>query len=303
MLRSTRITLLLGSSLPKISKPRKNSTVSVAGRKRFYKVVGTKKCAAPECTTTADEENAWLLWTPRGKTTTTADWHTVTLDSKPLRTPAGSSLVVPSLPLALSLAVEWDSQRVVISPVQMPLMTSVCTALDQTWVLRTQIIQKCMQFLFNDTTCYFTDENDDRVLFARQKKHWRTLHEYVHAVTGQRPAALSSSSGAAAGFGNLPHPDELVHYCTNYVTQLDIWHLTALNTIATETKSLLIAIAALQGDFHVMKDIHNVVHAGRVEEEFQIENWGLVEGGHDYDRLNASISIGAARTMLDLIHK
>jgi ATP synthase F1 complex assembly factor 2 len=185
----------------------------------------------------------------------------------------------------------------------MPLMTAVCTAVDQT-LSNSQIIDKCMQFLFNDTTCYFADE-EDRVLFARQKKHWLTLHHYIHTISGapQHARPALARGDAEAGFGKLPHPEELVSFCTNYVTLLDIWHLTALNTIATETKSLLIAIAALHGDFHVMHDINNVVDAGRVEEEFQIENWGLVEGGHDYDRLNASISIGAARTMLDMVKK
>jgi ATP synthase F1 complex assembly factor 2 len=33
------------------------------------------------------------------------------------------------------------------------------------------------------------------------------------------------------------------------------------------------------------------VEAARVEEEFQISSWGLVEGGHDYDRLNCSIQL------------
>jgi len=41
--------------------------------------------------------------------------------------------------------------------------------------------------------------------------------------------------------------------------------------------------------------------ASRVEEEFQIENWGLVEGGHDYDRLNCSIQIHAATCLLESI--
>jgi ATP synthase F1 complex assembly factor 2 len=36
------------------------------------------------------------------------------------------------------------------------------------------------------------------------------------------------------------------------------------------------------------------VEAARVEEEFNIECWGLVEGGHDYDRLNCSIQMHAA---------
>lgn len=36
------------------------------------------------------------------------------------------------------------------------------------------------------------------------------------------------------------------------------------------------------------------VEASRVEEELQISIWGMVEGQHDYDRLNASIQLHSA---------
>jgi ATP synthase F1 complex assembly factor 2 len=36
------------------------------------------------------------------------------------------------------------------------------------------------------------------------------------------------------------------------------------------------------------------MQAARVEEEFQIESWGVVEGQHDYDRLNCSVQMHAA---------
>jgi ATP synthase F1 complex assembly factor 2 len=182
-----------------------------------------------------------------------------------------------------------------------------------------------MTFLYNDTTCYFTDPKEDRVLYQRQKKYWQKLHDYIadrvvssHRNTSSstttnslsaRPALATSPTIAATNstttqlFGNLPHPEELVSFCRSYLHQVDIWHLTALHSIATETKSLLIALAALDDGFADMDDINYVINAGRVEEEFQIENWGLVEGGHDYDRLNASITIGAARVMLDMIQK
>jgi ATP synthase F1 complex assembly factor 2 len=35
------------------------------------------------------------------------------------------------------------------------------------------------------------------------------------------------------------------------------------------------------------------VHIYRLEEEFQLEVWGVVEGGHDMDRLNNSVNLSA----------
>ena len=40
----------------------------------------------------------------------------------------------------------------------------------------------------------------------------------------------------------------------------------------------------------------------RLEEEFQVEIWGLVEGGHDMDRLNASVNLSSMGLFVGLLH-
>lgn len=42
--------------------------------------------------------------------------------------------------------------------------------------------------------------------------------------------------------------------------------------------------------------------ASRLEEEFQVEIWGVVEGGHDMDRLNNSVNLSAASFFFSLLH-
>lgn len=39
----------------------------------------------------------------------------------------------------------------------------------------------------------------------------------------------------------------------------------------------------------------------RVEEEFQIGRWGLVEGGHDLDRVNCAVNLSSASFLLWLL--
>jgi ATP synthase F1 complex assembly factor 2 len=73
--------------------------------------------------------------------------------------------------------------------------------------------------------------------------------------------------------------------------------LTALSSVSSEAKSLLVGMALLSGGATPKK----AAEAARVEEEFQISVWGLVEGGHDYDRLNCSIQIHAAHVMVSAI--
>lgn len=49
-------------------------------------------------------------------------------------------------------------------------------------------------------------------------------------------------------------------------------------------------------------DLDQVKKASRIEEEFQLEIWGVVEGGHDMDRLNNSVSLSSIDVLMSL-HK
>ncbi len=40
--------------------------------------------------------------------------------------------------------------------------------------------------------------------------------------------------------------------------------------------------------------------ASRIEEEFQVEIWGVVEGGHDMDRLNHAVRLASTNVFLTL---
>ena len=119
---------LLGCGIARCSKfassSRRLSTVtlssvqqSIAGRTRFYKFVGVEAVEAP----------------PGSKQQGTM--YKVTLDNRNLRTPAGNALLLPSLPLALAIAAEWDAQAANhpkgIQPATMPMMILASTAIDQ----------------------------------------------------------------------------------------------------------------------------------------------------------------------------
>jgi ATP synthase F1 complex assembly factor 2 len=49
-------------------------------------------------------------------------------------------------------------------------------------------------------------------------------------------------------------------------------------------------------------DLDQAKKASRIEEEFQVEIWGVVEGGHDMDRLNNSVSLSSIGFLMSL-HK
>lgn len=51
---------------------------------------------------------------------------------------------------------------------------------------------------------------------------------------------------------------------------------------------------------HRYLTLEQVKAASRLEEEFQLEIWGVVEGGHDMDRLNNSVNLSASGLFMGL---
>ena len=171
----------------------KNSTSrdTLAGRLRFYKQVGVTAVSPPwekghlpssafvACPISAgvdgsqsasgvdhllqgesDTNNLRTILSPRSpgenETTCVEDWFGVTLDGKTIRSPMGQILAVPSESLAFAIAAEWDAQRKYLQPSQMPLMTFVCTALDQAAMRPHVYREQCLAYLLTDTVCQYS---------------------------------------------------------------------------------------------------------------------------------------------------
>ena len=339
----------------------------VAGRSRFYKVVGVSDVSPPwesyqdllekkssqkgdsienpisagvdgspsgvtksislndETKKATYEKMRQMLSIPGIERNGDSKWYGITLDGSLLRTPLGHIPVsVPSYPLACAIAAEWNDQNTTIQPAQMPLMTLCCTALDQAAIQPDLIVENCLRYLRNDTTCYLADPVEDRVLYRKQTKHWSPLHQWINSLFvstddtkgNSQKASLAIATGADEGLimsrarrkaAGLPHPQTLIDNIEKWCQSLDAWSLTALQTVAMEAKSFSVGMAVVQGastdgdQVPYQKETKTAVYACRVEEEFQIDNWGLVEGGHDYDRLNCSIQVHAATLLVEAI--
>lgn len=48
--------------------------------------------------------------------------------------------------------------------------------------------------------------------------------------------------------------------------------------------------------------LEDAILCSRLEEEFQAENWGVVEGGHDMDRLNNRVNLSSVDVFIRLLH-
>ena len=240
-------------------------------------------------------------------------WYGVTIDGRFLKTPMGETLAVPSPILAAEIAAEWDSVGAQdhIQPTQMPLMRLSCTTLDQTAHHMQNYQKQALSFVPTDTVCFWADPTDDgdRILYQRQEECWEKVHQRVKTVTGE---PLATAAGKMEGIwisargssGGMKHPPAVTRYGLSFAESLDAWHLTALNQLASEAKSFWLAWALLSDhdhEGHLFSSVSDAVHALRLEEEVQIDRWGFVEGQHDYDRLNASVTVRAALLLRDAL--
>lgn len=80
---------------------------------------------------------------------------------------------------------------------------------------------------------------------------------------------------------------------------LDTWQLAAAEQLASSCKSVLIGLAAMRGRLGIAA----TVEAARVEEDHQIEEWGLVEGGHDIDIADLHVRVAAPSLFVRMLHQ
>lgn len=245
----------------------------IAGRQRFYKHVDVK--AVDDAGVTK---------------------YQVYLDGRKLRTPARNLLQFESAELALAIAAEWDAQTCEkrgIQPATMPMMMIAATAMDQILPDPSFARKTCLSYLPTDTVLFWTDE-EDRILLKKQRQHFEPMLRWVHRTFGMELKV--SKSGEI--IGRLEHSEKATANAERIINNMDHFSLACLQSVTMECKSLVMALAFL-GRYITLEQC---IAASRIEEEFQVEIWGVVEGGHDMDRLNNAVSLSAAGLFFGLIH-
>ncbi|KAI9908823.1 hypothetical protein PsorP6_003558 [Peronosclerospora sorghi] len=209
----------------------------------------------------------------------------VTLDGKTVKTPRQQPVRLPTRAMAYAVAHEWDAQKHDIRPATMPLMTLVSTALDLMFTSsKKEIIDEIMHYFHTDTVCYQVTANHQENLVALQQKKWKPIRKWF-GDTFKGDVDVSHGS-----IDRLAHDHHVVD-------KLDDFQLTAMRALTRECKSVIIALAVFKR--HITSK--EAMKTSRLEEEFQINNWGLVEGGHDLDRVNCAVKLSSASFLLYLL--
>jgi len=189
------------------------------------------------------------------------DGWTVALDGKPIRTPGKRPLAVPTAALAGAIAAEWAGQRETVVPARMPLTQLANTALDRVGPQHAAIVQAAAAYAETDLLCHRAEEPAD--LVAAQAAQWQPLLDWAARTLG---AGLVVTRGLLP----VPQPQAALDAVTATIAALDVWRLTALQVIAGQAGSVILALAVDRGRIGAA----DADAAAHVDEDYQAGRWG-----------------------------
>ena len=233
------------------------------------------------------EWKAKRFWKAAGVERVAEGWA-VRLDDRPVRTPSKAELALPSEALARGVAAEWDAQEGAIDPLSMPLTRAANTTVDKVLPQVDAVVDELAGYGATDLLSYRAEGPDG--LVARQAERWDPLLEWMAEKTGARLAVT-------AGVMAIDQDPAVLGALRARVGQASPWELTALSEFVTISGSLVIGLAAMEGDRWPASDLFE---RSRVDEDWQIEQWG--EDEEEAARVShRRAAFVQARTWLDLL--
>ena len=181
----------------------------------------------------------------------------ITLDGKPLKTPARAELVLPTAALAHAIAAEWNDSAETIDPRTMPFTGLANAATDRGHGLA----EGLAKFGESDLTCYRAE--GPTPLVERQAEAW-------DALLGWARRRYDVDFATCAGIVHVPQPPETIRSLTHAVAALDAFRLAALSPLVTISGSLVAGLAVVEQAMPA----DAVWEAVSIDERWQLEQWG-----------------------------
>jgi chaperone required for assembly of F1-ATPase len=191
----------------------------------------------------------------------TPDGFTVTLDGKPIRTPAGRPVVAPIAAIAAAIAAEWEAQQEFIDPLTMPLTRFANSVSEAVADKVDAVTEDVAKYLRSDLLFYRAGHPE--ALVAREAALWDPVLFWAAETLGAHFIL-------AEGIVHVRQPDSAVAAARAALPQ-DPWSIAALHVVTTLTGSALLALALLRG----VLDQDQVWAAAHVDEDWNSEKWGV----------------------------
>lgn len=187
----------------------------------------------------------------------------VTLDGRPIRTPSGKQVTVPSRAIAEAIAGEWTAQGETIDPLTMPL-TRFANSVVEGVIDRTDLVaDDAAKYLGSDLLFYRAGHPE--ALVARETAHWDPILFWAADT-------LNAHFILTEGIVHVDQPDAAIR-AARAAFPTDPWSIAALHVVTSLTGSALLALALASG----FRDPEQVWAAAHVDEDWNIEKWGADE--------------------------
>ena len=193
------------------------------------------------------------------------------LDARPVRTPSGSELVVPSEALGLAIAEEWQLQHEVIDPALMPLTKLTNSTLDGVVAHAQDVLIDMANYAGHDVVCYRAEHPAD--LVARQATIW-------HPILAWAEKRLQCSLVCTSGVMPVVQSPDVIVAVRKMLAGLDPFQLAAVHEMTVLTGSVLLPLACIEG----VLTIEAVSEAAHIDEDWQIAQWGADQDAQDRRR-------------------
>lgn len=185
----------------------------------------------------------------------------VTLDDRPVTTPAGTPMPVPSAALARAIADEWAAQGETVRPDSMPLAQLAMSCADRVRPGRAAVIDDVARYAETDLLCYRAAGPDE--LVKEQEAAWRPLLDWADEAFGARLTVT-------AGVMPVAQPPVAVAALRAAVGKHDDIALTTLSCATAVTGSVVVALALVAGRL----DAGEAFDVSQVDEAYQTRTWG-----------------------------
>ena len=193
-----------------------------------------------------------------------AEGFAVSLDGRPVKTPAKAALVVPTRAFAEAVAAEWDAQEESIDPLKMPFTRSANAALDKVALQRAEVADMLAAYGDSDLLCYRADHPE--ALAKRQAEQWDPLLDWA-------TESLSARLETRTGVIHAPQSPDALRVLSKRVHQLSDFELAGFHDLVSLSGSLILGFAAALN----VQSAKAIWKISRVDEIWQAEEWGRDE--------------------------
>ena len=185
----------------------------------------------------------------------------IELDGRPIKTPAGHGLAVPTQALAEAIAGEWNAQGDDIVPASLPLTRLANSAIDGVAEREGDVVQDIVNYAASDLLCYRAASPGE--LVAIQARLWDPILLWV-CTEYDAPFKVGT------GVKHREQPAESLDAVRRVISAFGPFRLAALHVMTTLTGSALIVLAHAK----LFLDTDAAWEAANVDETWQVSQWG-----------------------------